>query len=149
MSADRVIYTLGTSTREFAEFLALLEFYRIGRVIDVRHFPTSRLAHFKKRSLCNLLNREGIDYFFLGDKLGGYRAGGYENYMHTKNFGEGIEYLEGLAEEKLSAFICAEKLFWRCHRRYIADLLIDRGWDVYHIIALGSLIKGTGHVKPE
>lgn len=138
----KTIYTLGTSTRRLKGFVEVLKYYNIERVIDVRHFPTSRFAHFKMERLSLSLQRNGIDYIYLGDKLGGYRAEGYRVYTKTKGFKEGLKELEGLAIEKPSAFMCAERFFWRCHRRFIADALIKRGWEVYHIIEKGKVIKG-------
>lgn len=137
----KTIYTLGTSTRRLKEFVEVLKYYNIERVIDVRHFPTSRFTHFKMERLSLSLPRNGIDYIYLGDKLGGYRAEGYRAYTKTKGFREGLKELEGLATEKPSTFMCAERFFWRCHRRFIADALIKKGWEVYHIIEKGKVIK--------
>lgn len=137
------IYTIGTSTRRLREFIEALRHYQIERVIDVRHFPTStRFPHFKRERLERSIPRNRMDYVWLGENLGGYRAGGYEAYMKTREFEEGIRELEMLATGKPSAFFCAEKLFWRCHRRFIADAMIKRGWDVYHIIDKGRVMKG-------
>ena len=139
----KIIYTIGTSTRRLREFFDALKYYEVERVIDVRHFPTSsRFPHFKRERLNRSLPRNGIDYIFLGEKLGGYRPGGYEVYMKTAEFKEGLRDLEKVADEKVSAFYCAEKLFWRCHRRFIADALVKRGWEVHHIIEKGKVMKG-------
>lgn len=139
----KTIYTIGTSTRRLREFVEALNYYQIERVIDVRHYPTSsRFPHFKRERLCRSLPRNQIDYACLGEKLGGFRPGGYEAYMKTPEFEEGMKELERLAREKPTAFFCAEKLFWRCHRRFIADALIKRGWEVYHIIEKGRVMKG-------
>ncbi len=139
----KTIYTIGTSTRRLRELVETLKYYRIKRLIDVRHFPTSsRFPHFKRERLSRSLPRQGIEYRFLGEQLGGYRPGGYEAYVKTTAFQEGIEELTRLGLEKRSVFVCAEKLFWRCHRRFIADGLIQKGWDVYHIIDKGKVMKG-------
>ena len=124
------------------EFVETLKYYGVKRVIDVRHFPTSsRFPHFKRERLKRSLPGKGIDYIYLGEKLGGYRPGGYEAYMKTVEFKEGLRDLEKVADEKVSAFFCAEKLFWRCHRRFIAEALTKRGWEVYHIIEKGRQYK--------
>lgn len=139
----KIVYTAGTSTQEPEEFFELLNAYGIKRVIDVRRFPTSsRFPHFKRENLMHSLPERGIDYIYLGDKLGGYRSGGYEVYMETNGFRKGLDDLERLASETPSAFFCAEKLFWRCHRRFIADRLIKRGWEVRHIIEKDKVMKG-------
>ena len=71
------IYTLGTSNRPLNEFLEILRKYQIETVVDVRHFPTSKLfPHFKKENLEKFLKESGIEYYHL-EKLGGYRKGGY------------------------------------------------------------------------
>lgn len=143
--AGKLIYTIGTSNRRLKDFVGVLKYYQVERVIDVRHFPTSsRFPHFKRERLSRSLPRNGIDYQFLGDKLGGFRPEGYEAYKETAEFREGIEELERLAIERLSAFFCAEMLFWRCHRRFIADELIKRGWAVSHIIEKGRVVKAKG-----
>lgn len=139
----KTIYTIGTSTRRLRDFVEALKFYKIERVIDVRHFPTSsRFPHFKRERLERSMPRNRIDYSWLGEKLGGYRPGGYEAYTKTVAFKEGLKELGMLAGEKPTAFFCAEKLFWRCHRRFIADALIKKGWEVYHIIEAGRVMKG-------
>ncbi|MFN3532976.1 MAG: DUF488 family protein [Candidatus Brocadia sp.] len=139
----KIIYTIGTSARKLREFIETLKYYEVERVIDVRHFPTSsRFPHFKRERLNRSLPGKCIDYIYLGEKLGGYRPGGYEAHMKTPEFEEGIRDLEKVAGEKVSAFFCAEKLFWRCHRGFIADALIKRGWEVHHIIEKGKVMKG-------
>lgn len=144
----KVIYTLGTSTRRLKDFTGILQHYGIEQVIDVRHFPTSsRFPHFKKERLTKSLPKKGVDYLWLGEKLGGYRPEGYESYSHSPDFEEGLRELELAASKKLTAFFCAEKIFFRCHRRYIADALIKRGWEVWHIVEKGREIKGKMRPK--
>ncbi len=128
------IYSLGTSTRSESEFVALLGAYGVETLVDVRRFPTSKLEHFKRENLEAFLRRDGIDYVYLEDKLGGYRKEGYEAYMLTEGFSKGLKELEGTGLEKTIAFVCAERLPWRCHRRFIGNALSVRGWEVIHII---------------
>jgi uncharacterized protein (DUF488 family) len=130
-----VIFTLGTSTRTLEEFLGILEMKGIIQVADVRSFPGSRrYPHFSKEALAGSLRQAGIDYFWLGEKLGGYRKGGYEAWMQSGDFADGLVELEALAARAPTVIICAEAVPWRCHRRYIGFALEDRGWDVVHII---------------
>jgi uncharacterized protein (DUF488 family) len=131
----KVIYTVGHSTLPSDDLIALLKRYTIQTVADVRRFPTSRKnPQFAKDVLCSALRSAGMDYVWLGDDLGGYRAGGYEAYMQTDGFHEGLTRLEELACRSTTAVMCAEKLFSRCHRRLIADALVERGWRVVHIV---------------
>jgi uncharacterized protein (DUF488 family) len=128
------IYTLGTSTRTSDEFIDLFREHEIEVGVDVRSFPTSRFPHFIKESLRGILESEGIHYHYLGKELGGLRKGGYPAYMETDSFRKGLERLEEIGRERRSAFFCAEKFPWRCHRRWLARKFIERGWKVIHII---------------
>jgi len=128
------IYTLGTSNRSWDEFVEILKSYHIELVVDVRRFPKSHWEWFSKEKMQALLLKEGIGYFYLGEELGGYRRGGYEGFMMTEEFKRGVLKLCEIAAEKKSAIICAERLPWRCHRRYISWALAEKGWDVIHII---------------
>jgi uncharacterized protein (DUF488 family) len=130
----QIIFTLGTSNRTLEEFVGLLRYYDIEMVADVRTFPTSKLSHFKKEALEKSLKEEGFDYSYLGKELGGYRKGGYEAYTKTGDYLRGIELLKEIASRSRTAFFCAERLPWRCHRRFIGQSLVKRGWKVVHVI---------------
>jgi uncharacterized protein (DUF488 family) len=134
----KTVYSLGTSTRSIEEFLNILKLKGITRVCDVRSFPRSkRYPHFSSQPLAASLREAGIIYLWLGGDLGGYRNGGYESHMKTPEFLKGLEELEDMACEAPTAFICAELLPWRCHRRFIGNALQARGWRVVHIIDAG------------
>lgn len=129
------IYTLGTSTRSFEEFLAILKHYGIKQVIDVRSFPKSkRYPHFDREELAEKLPFYGILYWWLGPELGGYRRGGYEAYMQTEAFAKGLTRLIEKAKSKPTVIICAERFPWKCHRRFIAQRLEEKGIEVIHIL---------------
>lgn len=131
----KFVYSIGSSNRAFGEFLAILRAYEIQVVADVRRFPVSpRFEHFSRENLEKSLKEVGLRYCYLGEALGGYRKGGYEAYTTTGAFAEGIDELEKIAEEGRTAFMCAERLPWRCHRRFIGFELTRRGWEVVHII---------------
>ena len=130
----RTIFTLGHSTRSEAEMLELLRGWGIEAIADVRRFPTSKHEQFKRERMEEWLPEAGVAYEFLGQELGGFRTGGYEAYMKSAEFAAGIGRLEAIAAERLIAVMCAEKLPWRCHRRFIGDALGERGWEVVHII---------------
>jgi len=131
---ESIIYTLGPSTHTKEEFLELLKYYHIETVVDVRSFPQSRFEHFKKDNLARILKERGVDYFYLGKELGGFRKGGYLSYTKNASYQEGITRLEHIGRERITAFICAERFPWKCHRRFIASSLEERGWQVMHII---------------
>lgn len=127
------IYTLGTSTRTLEEFLEILKHFKIEVVIDVRHFPTSkRYPWFSKENLEKALPEEGIDYIWL-EGLGGYRKEGYLAYTKTEEYKKALNKVIGLAKQKRICLICAERLWFRCHRRFIADDLALKGIKVIHI----------------
>ncbi|MFQ5776757.1 MAG: DUF488 family protein [Terriglobia bacterium] len=134
------IWTIGHSTRTLAELIAALQAHGIAVLADVRAFPASRHhPQFSRAHLSAVLPRAGITYCWLGELLGGYRkktrldsphtalrsAGfrNYADYMDTEEFGQGIHKLLKLAEKKRTAYMCAERLWWRCHRMLISDHL--------------------------
>ncbi|MFA4828442.1 MAG: DUF488 domain-containing protein [Thermodesulfovibrionales bacterium] len=133
------VYTLGTSRRSGEDFIEILLNYDIKILIDVRSYPKSKIPTFTREYLENLLQRENINYVFLGKELGGFRKGGYEAYTLTEDFKNGIDKLENIASENNSVIICAEKFPWKCHRRWIARELHKRGWLVEHIIDKGKV----------
>ncbi len=130
----QIIYTLGTSNRTLEEFLALMGHYGIGRILDVRRFPKSRFEHFGGEELAGHLRSRGIEYSYLGEELGGYRKEGYETYLQSRAFMKGLRRASALAQGSTSALLCAERLPWKCHRRFIARVLEEQGWRVTHII---------------
>jgi len=129
-----VIYTLGTSNRSAEEFLGLLRRLEVEVVVDVRRFPTSQFDHFKREELSRLLEGEGFGYVYLGEELGGYRRGGYESHLESEDFREGLGRLMGLARERRVVILCAERLPWRCHRRFIGRELEKQEFRVSHVI---------------
>lgn len=135
----KIIFTLGTSNRTLEEFVQILRTNSIEMVTDVRSFPTSKFPHFKKEALIESLGEKGLGYYFLGKELGGYRKGGYEAYTQTHDYLRGVELLERLASRCRCAILCAERLPWRCHRRFIGRSMQERGWQVLHIIEEGRI----------
>jgi uncharacterized protein (DUF488 family) len=124
----------------------------VGRLIDVRRFPGSRRhPHFAQRALENDLPERGIAYEWRGEQLGGRRSAkggisrhtallnkafrGYADYMDTSEFRDGLRQLEiDATDDPPLAVMCAETLWWRCHRKMIADALSLDGFDVVHLI---------------
>jgi uncharacterized protein (DUF488 family) len=158
---DVQLWTIGHSTRTLEELVSLLKGNGIATLADVRAFPASRrLPHFNRSHLERELPPAGLAYVWLGEELGGYRPksdslggaspnGGlrsepfrrYADYMLSPAFAEGIRCLLGLAAGSATACMCAEKLYWRCHRLLISDHLVSRGHEVWHIIDRGRLEK--------
>jgi uncharacterized protein (DUF488 family) len=144
------IWTIGHSTRELADFMALLKANEIEAIADVRSLPGSRkFPQFNSEELETSLADAGIDYRLI-KQLGGRRKArpdspntvwrhksfrGYADYMETPEFLEGIEILLDLAEEKKTAVMCAEAVWWRCHRSMISDYLKSLGGTVEHIMS--------------
>ena len=132
---SKTIYTIGSSTRHLPEFLALLQDYHVATLVDVRSFPYSkRFPHFAKEVLEETISMADLHYVHLGNDLGGYRRGGYEAYTRTPHFARGVDALQAIGGHERAAFMCCERLPWRCHRRFIASELERRGWRVIHII---------------
>jgi uncharacterized protein (DUF488 family) len=129
-----LVYTIGTSTRTIREFVSLCLRFNLQAVIDVRRYPFSRLKHFKKAEFSLELKRNGIDYFYLGYLLGGFRDKGYQDHMKSAEFEKGIDRLKQIASERTTAFVCAEKLPWKCHRRFITSRLKQDRWRVIDIL---------------
>jgi len=127
------IYTIGHSTRTLEDFLSILKKFQIELVIDIRRFPSSKkFPHFNKENLENELAKNNIQYVHFPE-LGGYRVGGYAAFTQTKEFADGIKKLLQIADEKTIAILCAEALWFRCHRRYVAHELAKLRYTVIHI----------------
>ncbi len=88
---------------------------------------------FRMNNLVPLISRNGFEYIWM-EKLGGFRKGGYRGYMKTDEFNRGIEELLSLTNTWRIAIMCAEKMWFRCHRRFISDRLVELGYHVHHII---------------
>lgn len=150
------LFTIGHSTRSLDEFLSLLREFKIAVLIDIRRYPGSRrFPHFNRQSLEKTLPAGGIEYLWLED-LGGRRSGpgideslnpglrhpafrNYADYMQTEQFRSVVMQLISIAPEKTAAIMCAEKLFWKCHRRLLSDYLVTQGILVEHIMESGRL----------
>jgi len=129
------IWTIGHSTRGVVELIRLLKKHGIEAVADVRRFPASRrFPWFAQKSLGQVLPANGIGYIWLGEELGGFRKEGYGAFAGSVEFAAAIAELANLAMKKRVAVMCAEKLWWKCHRRHIANALARQGWEVVHIL---------------
>ena len=139
----KTIFTLGHSTRKLEELIEILKNFKIEVLIDIRHFPHSRHnPQFNKENLEIELPQNNIEYLWL-EKLGGFRKGGYLAYMETEEFKEGFEKLVRIAEEKVVAIMCAEILWFKCHRIFISDKLKEIGFSVINIFNKNKTQKHT------
>lgn len=145
----RVVYTIGHSTRDLDDFLALLDREHIEHLADVRSFPGSRrYPQFGREALAASLAARGIQYSHH-PALGGRRHAradspngawrnesfrGYADYMQTPEFAAALDGLLALAERERTVIMCAEAVPWRCHRSMISDALVARGVHVRHIL---------------
>ena len=132
------LYTFGHSTRSLDELVELVKDYEITQLVDVRHYPRSRRnPQVNLEVLEKELPARGIAYIWDED-LGGFRKGGYEDYMATPAFAAGLDRLERLASRATTAIMCAEIVWFRCHRRFIARQMAARGYRVTHIVTRGK-----------
>jgi len=157
-------FTIGHSTRPIEEFVSLIEEGEAQLVVDVRTVPRSRFnPQFNRDALCGSLAARGVAYEHLAT-LGGLRGrqGGvaaernafwenasfhnYADYALGKDFQSGLRRLRDLGHEARACVMCAESLWWRCHRRIIADHLIAAGEEVFHILAPGHIEQA--HLTP-
>lgn len=143
-----MVWTVGHSTRSIEEFIDVLRAHDIEALIDVRRFPASRrLPWFNAEPLAASLDAAGIAYHSL-PSLGGRRTPaadspntgwrhtsfrGYADHMESGEFAEGLFDLLVVAGGLRTTVMCAELLWWRCHRRLIADQLTVLGFEVWHI----------------
>lgn len=150
-----LIYTIGHSTREIDEFIKLLREHSVQMLVDVRRFPGSRRhPQYNKGNLERSLKDAQIRYEHFEDlggrrgepapdslndgwKVSGFRA--YADYINTEQGRAAVERLPGIPENHRTVIMCAESLPWKCHRQIIADVLVARGIEVYHIIDHGKL----------
>lgn len=151
------LYTIGHSTRPLADLIETLGAHQIRTLVDIRAFPMSRrLPQFNRDSLAETLPAAGIRYVWM-QALGGYRKKiledspniamrndsfrNYADYMLTGEFEDAVDELVRLAEEAPTAYMCAERVYFHCHRMLVSDWLVAHGHEVLHI-------DGTGPVRP-
>ena len=142
------VWTIGHSTHSLDELVDLLKSHDITGLADIRTVPKSRRhPHFHTDSLAESLPGQGISYRHLPE-LGGWRKAredspndawrndsfrGYADYAMTSGFAAGLAELRELAATEPTAMMCSEALWWRCHRRLVADRLLAGGDTVCHI----------------
>ena len=154
MELAKQFWTIGHSTRSAEEFCALLQEHSIEVLADVRLLPGSRrYPHFNAENLALILREKGIDYVHFPD-LGGRRKPrkdspnvawrnesfrGYADYMMTPEFAQAMQRLRAMAAGQRTAIMCAESLWWQCHRGLISDYAKVRGVKVWHILGANKM----------
>jgi uncharacterized protein (DUF488 family) len=149
VAGKKIIYTIGHSTRTEEGFVAMLASFNIRLLADIRSYPGSKkFPHFNKENLQRILPEHGMQYCHIPE-LGGRRKAlkdsknaawrndafrGYADYMGSEGFKSGIEKLESEAQKRITAFMCSEAVWWRCHRSLVSDYLKWKGWTVLHIM---------------
>jgi len=149
------LYTIGHSTRTLDELVEALRAHSIATLVDIRSFPRSRrLPHFNRESLEKTLPEAGIRYLWMRE-LGGRRKKirddspnvalrspsfrNYADYMLTQEFQGGIAQLIELAEQSRTAYMCAERVYFHCHRMLVSDWLTAHGHEVLHLDGMGPV----------
>lgn len=149
------LYTIGHSTRSLEELIEALHAHEIKILVDIRSIPMSRrLPHFNRESLENTLPDAGIRYVWMKE-LGGrrkkiredsphvaIRSDSFRNYadhMLTPEFERGMTELLALGKEGRTAYMCAERVYFKCHRMLVSDWLVAHGYEVLHIDATGPV----------
>lgn len=150
MAKEKKIWTIGYSTRSWDEFVKLLILNSIDLLIDVRSLPGSnKFPQFNKEHFESDLETEGIHYehwLILGGRRKVRKDSvntawrndsfrGYADYMETSEFRDGLEALEQKTANHNVCIMCAEAVWWRCHRSMIADIMKLEGWTVLHILS--------------
>ena len=152
------LFTIGHSNHPLDRFLGLLAQHRIEALVDIRRFPGSRKhPHFNQSNLEAAVMEAGMEYRWL-EVLGGRRGSSenspnmglqnegfrnYADYMAIQEFQDGVATLLETARRKTTAIMCAEGLFWQCHRRLVSDFLVANGVAVQHIMPSGELKPHT------
>ncbi|MEW6177574.1 DUF488 family protein [Stutzerimonas frequens] len=148
MVQPATVWTIGHSTRSLEQLIELLRHHQIEAIADVRRFPGSRrLPQFGEAALREGLEANGLHYQWI-EELGGRRRPlkdssnlawrnssfrGYADHLRSDEFDRGLQRLLEMAAQRRTAMMCAEVLWWRCHRSLVSDVLKMRGIEVLHI----------------
>lgn len=157
-----MIWTIGHSTHPIEEFLEMLKSFSIEVLVDVRSLPGSnKFPQFNQDQLQASLEKEDIKYLYFKD-LGGRRSAhknskntiwqnksfrGYADYMETEQFHQALGELKEIGKTKRTVYMCAEAVWWRCHRSMISDALKAEDWKVMHIMGVDKAIEHP-YTKP-
>lgn len=158
MFDKKFIFTIGHSNRSLTDFTNLLQEFDIQQLVDIRSIPgSSKFPQFNKETLQDELKNMSVGYLWL-ENLGGRRKKrkqfdspntawtsmsfrNYADYAMTGDFKTGLDSVMQLAIQLRTAIMCAEAVYWRCHRRIVSDYLIVNHFDVTHIIGHKSTMN--------
>lgn len=164
----RPVYTIGHSTRTIPEFVEVLRTGAVQLVVDIRTIPRSRTnPQYNEDALPAALAEWQVGYRRIAE-LGGLRGRShdvprqvnsywenksfhnYADYALSGRFAEGLAQLLELAADRTAAIMCSEAVWWRCHRRIVADYLIIRGIPVFHLMGPGKIepARSTPGARP-
>ncbi|MDY0170310.1 MAG: DUF488 domain-containing protein [Thermoguttaceae bacterium] len=149
------VFTIGHSSHPLGTFIWLLRKHGVQALVDIRRYPGSkRHPQFSRENLSSSLDEEDIDYLWL-EALGGRRKKtqepspnqglrnqsfrNYADYMGTEEFRQGVAKLMKIAGRHRTTIMCAESMFWQCHRRLLSDYLTANGVNVQHIMPAGEV----------
>ncbi|TAU35268.1 DUF488 domain-containing protein [Rhizobium leguminosarum] len=152
-------FTIGHSTRTILQFVELLRVGQVEIVADIRSIRKSRRnPQFNESNLRAELSAYQIDYEVI-DRLGGRRPKqkdiddglnswwvnrsfhNYADYALSERYKEGLATLLEFGRRRRCAVMCAEALWWRCHRRIVADYLLSKGMEVFHLLGQGTIVR--------
>jgi uncharacterized protein (DUF488 family) len=130
-----LLYDIGYGVfKRLEELLEILKTKGVEVLIDLRAFPRSRIKGFNREELEEELKRNGVEYLWLGDKLGGFRRGGYEKHVQNNSFGEGLKIILSIARNKRVCLMCLERDRRFCHRRFVVEVLKGLGVEVRDLV---------------
>jgi uncharacterized protein (DUF488 family) len=152
------LFSIGHSNQSLDRFLGLLAQHQIEALVDIRRFPgSSKYPHWNQDSLVSALGDAGVQYYWI-EALGGRRRSkpgapdsspnlglrnesfrNYADYMLTEEFRQAVERLLGVVALQRTAMMCAEAVYWRCHRRLVSDFLLANHVTVHHIFPSGEV----------
>lgn len=156
--APTTVWTVGHSSRSLDAFLEILASHGVEAIADVRRFPGSRrYPWFASEAMATELPRHELEYEWIpqlggrrrvqpGSPNGGWRNAsfqGYADHLESAEFAEGLERALALASRRRTALMCAEALWWQCHRALISDVLKFRGFEVIHILDSSKSVPHT------
>lgn len=146
---EKTLWTIGHSTHSIETFIAMLQAFQIEVVADIRRLPGSRkYPQYNQEELELTLSHYNIRYVYIPELAGRRKVNpnsqntawrnrsfqGYADYMETSEFMHGVKTLMDIASEFRTVIMCAEAVWWRCHRSMVADYFKSVGWTVIHII---------------
>jgi uncharacterized protein (DUF488 family) len=144
----RPIFSVGHSRHAMADFLKLLQEHGVKALVDVRSFPSSKIApHFNRENLAPALHAAGISYFWSGAVLGGRGRESYQSIRQKPAFKDALRDLIRHSQERPTVLMCAEEDPYTCHRRFLItrSLLEDFAFiNVQHIRKDGRLLEEPG-----